>query len=303
MTGAGPLVSVIIPFFQQDDYLLEAVESSANQTYENLEIVVVDDCSPGRSAGEILSVCRVPRLKVLRHEENLGPSAARNTAVAHSSGEFILPLDADDKISLEYLATTVAAFQDDPELGAVYTSAQLFGDEDNIWHPQTSVSYLLCNGSPNTFLYRRELFDALGGYKPYLRLGENTDFWLRAQLSGWRFLHIDRPLYFYRKHRGGITSTESCFGDRARILVREHRELVANRLEEILLEQTQRYCEQIAAYDALREQYMQLHAEVTERWDQLNHYYEHHLQATPARKGGLLGALTSLFKMRQATNK
>jgi glycosyltransferase involved in cell wall biosynthesis len=289
VTAAGPLVSVVIPFFQQEDYLLEAVGSS--------------DGSPGRSAVEILSGCRVPRLKILRHDENLGPSAARNTAVANSQGELIVPLDADDKIAPEYLEVTVPYLQDDPQLGAVYTNAQLFGDEDSIWHPQTTLSYLLCNGSPNTFLYRRQLFDALGGYRTHLRLGENTDFWLRAQLSGWRFLHIDRPLYFYRKHAGGVTASKSCFRDRARLLVREHKELVAARLEEILLEQTQRYCDQIAAYDALRESYMQLHAEVAERWNQLNHYYEHHVQAAPDRLGRLLGALASLFKLRQVTEK
>src|SRR5262249_48320368 len=157
-------------YFQQEDYLLEAVESAAAQTYGNLEIIVVDDCSDGRSAEEVLNNFHAPSLKILRHDHNQGPSAARNTAVNASSGDLILALDADDKITADYLEETIECLGRDPGTGAVFTSVQVFGEEESIWHPRFTLAAVLCYGLPNTFLFKRELFSSIGGYNPAMKL-------------------------------------------------------------------------------------------------------------------------------------
>ncbi len=282
----------------QEGYLLEAVESVAAQTYRSFEVIVVDDCSPDVPAAEILADFDLPSLQVIRHDENLGPSAARNTAVRKSCGELILPLDADDKIAPNYLEEARAAFAEDVDLGAVFTSVQFFGADQHIWHPGCSLAGLLCDGSPNTFLYKRAMFDSTGGYNASLRLGENTDFWLRAQLSGWRFRHLSNPLYLYRKHRDAQTLRHDFVPERARALVREHKQLFVDHLDEVLLELARRQTEQLDTYKAVYEQYSQLNDDVSRQYEELNIHYEHLSAHAEREQTGFLGRLASMFGLK-----
>jgi len=299
--AATPLVSIIIPFFRQDDYLAEAVESIEAQTYRNFEIIVVDDGSEASSVKDLLGGCQVDPLKIIRHDRNQGPSAARNTAVRMSAGQLILPLDADDKLAPDFLQETMVAFADDPGLGAVFTSVQLCGDDASVWHPDCSLSRLLCYGSPNTFLYKREMFDSVGGYNTRLRLGENTDFWLRAQLFGWRFRHVDRPLYLYRKHRAAASAGQNFVSERARALLREHKQLCVDHLEEILLGQATIHSKLVDDYRLLRSQYIKTDAELGRQYDELQHYYLHASGRLVSEQTGFFGILKSMFSSISST--
>src|SRR5262249_24955929 len=147
-----PLVSIVIPYFDRPQFLLEAVESIERQTYQHLETIVVDDCSPEPAASEILSNCSLPGLTVVRHDQNQGMAQARNSGVARSSGELILPLDCDDFIDRSYLSTAVAALNQ-KELGGVYTQVQVFGDLDLVWIPEMTMLNVMCGlPGPSTFL-------------------------------------------------------------------------------------------------------------------------------------------------------
>ena len=298
VSSAGPLVSIVIPYFEQEEFLLEAVGSVSAQTYGNFEIVVVDDCSEGRSAREVLSECELPALRIIRHEQNQGPAASRNTAVRESAGALILPLDADDMITADYLEVTTAAFADDPEIGAVFTNARLFGDEDALWRPQCSLASILCYGLPNSFLFKREVFASIGGYNPALRLGENSDYWLRAQQCGWRFQHIDEPLYLYRRHSRAKTRSQGFLSERARVLVREHKQLFVDHLEDILLEQTARYLEQWDIYKDAYQQYEVLNSDIFQQYEELKHYHEHATANAHEAETSFIGRLASMFGLK-----
>jgi glycosyltransferase involved in cell wall biosynthesis len=298
VSAATPLVSIIIPYFGQEEFLAEAVASVEAQTYRSFEIVVVDDCCQGCSAQDLLRQCKLPALKVIRHDRNEGPSAARNRAVSISSGQLVLPLDADDKIAAEFLEETIAVFAEDPGLGAVFTSAQLFGDDASVWRPECSLTRLLCCGSPNTFLYKREMFDSIGGYNTALRLGENTDFWLRAQLFGWRFRHVDRPLYMYRKHRAATSAKQGFVSERARTLLREYKQLVVDHLEDVLLEQARIHAQLLDDYKSLRTQYTEYDAQLRRQYDELCHHYEHGSGQVQAEQAGFFGKLKSMFSSK-----
>ena len=101
-----PKVSVIIPCYNHGEYLDEAVESVLTQTYQNFEIIIVDDGSTDQSTIDLLKVYRKPKTRVIR-TDNQGLASARNNGIKEAKGEYILPLDADDKIGKEYLKKAV----------------------------------------------------------------------------------------------------------------------------------------------------------------------------------------------------
>lgn len=125
-----PLVSVVLPTYDRPEYLREAVRSVEEQTYPNVELVVVDDCSPTPAERTLRSVdTGTLSVRCLRHEENRGANAARNTGIEASNGTLVAFLDDDDRWLPSKLAKQVAAFDRDDEIGLVYTG-QRYVDEN-----------------------------------------------------------------------------------------------------------------------------------------------------------------------------
>jgi len=109
MSELSPTVSVIVPCYNQGIYLDEAIQSVLGQTYQDFEIIIVDDGSDDGLTGltnDLLRDYRRKRTRVIR-TENRGVVSARNTAISHARGKYILPLDADDRIGSEYLEKAV----------------------------------------------------------------------------------------------------------------------------------------------------------------------------------------------------
>jgi glycosyltransferase involved in cell wall biosynthesis len=120
----SPLVSVVIPTYGRPDTLLDAVRSVRDQTYDNIELIVVDDASPvpvGARVSEI-DLDGVATVEVIRHEENRGANVARNSGIDAASGEYIAFLDDDDRWVDKKVARQIETFQSaGPETGVVYT--------------------------------------------------------------------------------------------------------------------------------------------------------------------------------------
>src|SRR5690348_2571583 len=122
-------VSVVIPCFNAGEHLDEAVRSALAQTHADLEVVIMDDGSTDPATRRLLDGAAAwPRTRILR-QANAGPSAARNAAIEAATGEFILPLDADDRIEPGYVEQAAAILQSRPEVGIVYCRAMKFGAE------------------------------------------------------------------------------------------------------------------------------------------------------------------------------
>jgi glycosyltransferase involved in cell wall biosynthesis len=231
-----PLVSIIIPFYDQAEYLQETVASALGQTYSDCELVVIDDASPAPDAEALLTTYRSNRLRIERNARNIGAAASRNKGIELASGELILPLDADDLILPEYLEKTVNLLISDPKIAGVYTNVYQFGECEISWQPVISPAHLLCGqGSPVTMLMRRDVFTATGGYKPHLREGENSELILSALELGLRFAHIPEELFHYRRHRREQTRQSDFISKSVANLVREHRQLALDNLFEILV--------------------------------------------------------------------
>ncbi|MBQ6527691.1 MAG: glycosyltransferase family 2 protein, partial [Clostridia bacterium] len=107
MVNNQPLVSVIMPCYNDGKYIAESVASLSGQTYSNLELIIIDDGSDDPETVAALDKIAFPKLKVL-HTNHVGPAGARNCGIAQAKGVYILPLDADDTIDPSYIAKAVA---------------------------------------------------------------------------------------------------------------------------------------------------------------------------------------------------
>lgn len=292
---AEPLVSVIMPYYDRPDYLVEAVASVRAQTYKNWELIIADDASPLPTAEEILRDVKEPNIKIIRHESNMGLAETRNTAIRHSSGPLICPLDCDDKLDPAYLATTTEALMK-REVSGIYTQVQIFGDLNMVWTPDCSLLNMMCAiPGPSTFLYKREVFDGAGGYTRGFYHAD-SDFWLRALSKGYRFERIDKPLYLYRKHDKGMTATARC--EEVPSLARAHKSLYCDNLEDVLRREEEKYWEAKDEYKKLEEgfnnvmgHYQQLeknHEELLSNFRELERtHYVRRLLNFLQRRGGL----------------
>jgi len=195
-----PKVSVVIPCYNQGPYLDEAVESVLLQTWQDFEIVIVNDGSTDEYTNRLLASFSRPRTRIIT-TANQGLAQARNNGIAAAQGEYILPLDADDRIGREYLEKAISILDDQPKTGIVYCHAEKFGAESGPWHsPNYSLRrMLLGNQIFCTALFRREDWQRIGGYKPEMKAGwEDWDFWLSLLELGRDVYRIPDVLFFYR---------------------------------------------------------------------------------------------------------
>jgi glycosyltransferase involved in cell wall biosynthesis len=197
-----PLVSVIVPCYNQDAFVSDALQSVLAQTYANWECIVVNDGSTDNTAEVINQWARKDhRFKPL-HLENGGVSRARNEGIAIAKGHYILPLDGDDKIAADYIAKLVVAMQSDLELKLVYGACVKFGVVNEKWElPEYSYQWLIVTNMIHcTGLYRKSDFDALdGGYDTNMHEGlEDWEFWIHFLKNGGKVKRIDDAVFYYR---------------------------------------------------------------------------------------------------------
>lgn len=194
-------VSIIVPCYNQAEYLSETLDSVLAQTYYNWECVIVNDGSPDNTE-EIAKMYleKDGRFKYLC-QENKGLATARNVGIAISEGEFILPLDADDLIEPTYLEKAIQHFASYPETKIVYCKADKFGEEKGVWYlePYDYKKIIWRNCIFCSALYRRKDYDKTIGYNPNMVHGyEDWDFWLQLLTPNDMVFCINEVLFHYR---------------------------------------------------------------------------------------------------------
>jgi glycosyltransferase involved in cell wall biosynthesis len=206
---ANPLVSVIVPCYNYGRYLKECVESVCVQTYANVEIVIVDDESNDDSVAvaEALIAAHSPRSIRLIRQKHAGLAAAsRNTGMAACQGAYILPLDADDRIAPDMIVRCLSVLRANRGAGFAYTDRRDFGDEEHIVPSRDYDIEALkrANYIPCCSLFRRRVWEDIGGWRLNVNGVEDWDFWLAACVKGWYGVRIAEPLFEYRRHGGGL---------------------------------------------------------------------------------------------------
>ena len=213
------MISVIIPIYNTEKYLCQCLDSVLNQSFQALEIILIDDGSPDR-CGAICDAYAAtdPRIRVL-HTENRGLSAARNLGLKEASGEYIAFLDSDDWIDAEAYEQLLAGLQRyDADICACgrwleYTDGAVregTEDAEEVYTPKEAIRAMLSGdirSSVNNKLYRRECFD--GVFFPEGRVFEDIATTHRVILQAKKTVFLAAPLYHLRKRKGSITQTYS----------------------------------------------------------------------------------------------
>lgn len=231
-------VSVIIPCYNQGHYLDEAVDSVLNQTFQDFEIIVVNDGSTDEATNSLLAEYRRPRTKVV-HTENQGLAMARNNGIREAVGEYILPLDADDRIVPTYLEKAAPLLDSQPDVGIVYCMAETFGAVKGPWFAAdfSIRRMLLGNLIFCSALFRREDWQVVGGYNSGMVHGwEDWDFWLSLIERGRGVHRIPDVLFYYRVAEGSMAKSMDVTKkvDMHMQIVRRHKDLYIENMRPLL---------------------------------------------------------------------
>ena len=189
----APLVSVVIPTFNFPKGLFRAAQSVLTQEYPNIEIIIVNDA--GECVRDVVDSLESDRVKYIVHPTNLNVSAARNTGVQHSEGEYLCFLDDDDLLYSSHIALLVNCLEGDPTIGGAYTDAYdaiLEGPKTDLKFTMRVPKIGVRDWSPNAFregnfvgimsvMIRRCCFEYVGGFDPRLELFEDWDLWIRVE--------------------------------------------------------------------------------------------------------------------------
>jgi len=194
-------VSVIIPCFNHGEFLPEAVASATTTRREDVELIVVDDGSADERTRHEMAKVAAQGIRVIR-QENKGLAAARNAGISVSTGDYILPLDADNRLRPAYIEHGIRILDGDPTVGVVYGDAQRFGKYTGHWKlGRFDLCRLLdCNFIDACAMYRRAVWDQNGGYDGTMPMQgfEDWDFWIGAVENGWQFAYVPEILFEYR---------------------------------------------------------------------------------------------------------
>lgn len=197
-----PLVSVIIPMYNASSTVVETLDSVLASTYRPLEVVVVDDGSTDDSLAVAQSFAAAHTEVRVLHQPNAGVSAARNHAIREARGEWILPVDADDKISKTYIEHAVAAIRDDVRI--ISCRAEYFGARQGEWRLPEYTPELLArkNMIHACSLFRKADWQRAGGFCEQEIYREDWDFWLSLMEQGGEYVRLDKVGLYYRVQDG-----------------------------------------------------------------------------------------------------
>ena len=238
---SSPTVSVIIPCFNHGEFLPEAVASVAAIKRHDVEIIVVDDGSTDEPTRQEIGALITQGIKVVR-QENKGVAAARNAGVRVSKGEYILPLDADNRLRSGYIEHGIRILDANPQVGVVYGDAQYIGIREGRWHvgPFNRDQLLLWNQIDACAMYRRSVWEQNKGYDGTMPVQglEDWDFWLGAFEHGWQFAYVPDVLFDYRIAKESmLTRAHACDKQVQEFVARKHASLYRHAFVELANQQ------------------------------------------------------------------
>lgn len=205
-------VSVIVPCYNQSQFLDEALTSVYNQTAQDWECIIVDDGSKDQTKEVAKTWCDKDSRFSYTYQENAGLSAARNKGINNAKGMYVLPLDADDKIADNYLALALNTFKTDETVKVVYANAEKFGAVSGKWNLK---DFSLRNLSRNNMifcsaLFRKSDWERIGGYDVNMLYGwEDWELWIAMLKNGGEVVKLQNTCFYYRiKENSMLTSID-----------------------------------------------------------------------------------------------
>ena len=211
------MVSVVIPVFNGEKYIAEAINSVLHQTYSDIEVIVVDDGSADKSPDIVKSFKKVNYI----YQNNAGPSSARNTGMAASHGEYIAFLDCDDIYAENKIAEQVSVLEQHKDVDVVYNDC-IVADKnlnqintlrsEGIYENDKDFLCMLLFRQiipiPPSIMLRRRCFEEGCLYNEGYKHAEDYEYIIRLA-QRYKFRYIPKPLYIYRRHEGNLTNAHS----------------------------------------------------------------------------------------------
>ena len=213
-----PAISVIMPAYNVERYLAASVESVLRQSYDDWELVIVNDGSTDRT-GTIAEALagRDARIRVV-HQANGGLSAARNTAMRYAGGDYFALLDSDDLWDADFLASQMAVFAARPDVAIVTANARNLGgpydgQPARPWpdtRPDPTLAEMLRDEEAIFIMsvFARRVYETIGDFDERMRSNEDYDYWLRAAVAGFRFARNPRPAGEYRRRDDSLSADD-----------------------------------------------------------------------------------------------
>jgi glycosyltransferase involved in cell wall biosynthesis len=202
----NPKVSVIIPVYNGEKFLEEAIKSVLNQDYDHLECIVVDDGSTDESASIAKKFERVIYLR----QDNTGVASARNRGVQRASGEYLAFLDADDIWDINKLETQINYMEENPDIDYSVTRHRLFLAEGlkelPPWVRKNHYEKEMVAYIPSALIVRRSAFEIVGNFDESYRIADDSDWFMRARDAGIKLGFVGKNLLYKRVHSQCLTS-------------------------------------------------------------------------------------------------
>ncbi|WP_310378301.1 glycosyltransferase [Flavobacterium sp.] len=234
-------VSIVIPCYNDAQFIEQCVDSALNQTYPNTEVIVIDDGSNAETKAVLKKL--EPKITKLLTQENQGQSIARNNGIRIAKGDYILNLDSDDFFESTFCEKAIKKFQEDNAIKIVTCQANRFNKTGtiDIFVPKGGDlnNFLFANSALGSCMFKRDDWDNSGGYEEKLPiLGfEDWEFYIQILKLGGYACVIDETLFNYQLREGSTTSKiRHKRLDKFKLIVAKHRELYLANFDILLAE-------------------------------------------------------------------
>mgnify|MGYP003575035699 CR=1 FL=1 len=257
MTPAQPLISVVIPCYNDGQYLPQTIAHLQKQTLQNFEVIVVNDGSTDDKTLQVLRQLEKENIHVL-HKANGRMSSARNWGVKHAKGQLIAALDADDYFHPSFFEKAVAVLNAQQNVAVVTSYIQLFGEVNKTSKPRggNEYNFLFSNQCPACAMVRKSCWDAVGGYDEAMVNGyEDWEFYIRITQRGWNVHVIKEKLFFYRQTQKS-THKNFTLPNRAGLvdyIVEKHKDWYLQKLKELITSEAVLYKNSRISYPVIAE--------------------------------------------------
>jgi glycosyltransferase involved in cell wall biosynthesis len=199
---SNPLVSFIIPYFNAGSTIQETIDSIFNQSYSNFDIWLINDGSTNQYSIDKLKDFEGNDRIHLLHQENAGPSVAKNIGVSLTKGELLCFVDSDNILLDNYIKEAVCVFDKNPSIDVVYSDFEYFGDISGIHKSNKIDSFkiFIGNSVDNCVVIRKKSFLSVSGFDVYLsKLGlEDWELWINLLKNNKQFYYLEKVLFKYR---------------------------------------------------------------------------------------------------------
>jgi len=203
------LVSTVIPCYNSGETIVRTISSIQNQTFKDVEIIVVNDGSDDAKTLKILNNIQ-KNIKVI-NIKNKGLAAARNIGIHEANSKYILPLDSDDYFLPNFIEKAIKLLENNEKIHYVFCNIRMFGEQEGVLDRNYNYFVQLFNNQlPYALFYEKKIWADVGGYDESMILGyEDWEFNIRLGKYGYHPLKIKEPLFYYNVSASGMLKSKS----------------------------------------------------------------------------------------------